>query len=123
MTKRVIDILESRRSDANEAALAELRHDTQDWSADTLKLKPDELQEDEEAVALEGDSLERHVPDSHMLRRIEIYPLIPGSPPCPLRGRVVASSSPEEVAFTPTVPDDCVSGRRCSRHRFAPAWV
>ena len=49
---------------------------------------------------------------------------IPPSTPCPLRGRVVASSSPEEVAFTPIVPDDRVSASRCySRHRFAPAWV
>jgi hypothetical protein len=57
MTKRVIDILESRRSDANEAALAELRHDTQDWSADTLKFKPDELHEDEEAATAEAEGL------------------------------------------------------------------
>src|ERR1700722_921661 len=49
---------------------------------------------------------------------------IPPSTPCPLRGRVVACSSPEEVAFTPIVPDDCVSAlRRCSRHPFAPAWL
>jgi hypothetical protein len=49
--------LESRRSDANEAVLAELRHDTPDWSADTLKLKPDELQEDEEAATADAEKL------------------------------------------------------------------
>jgi hypothetical protein len=57
MAKRVGDILESRRNDANEAALAELRHDTQDWWADTLRLKPDELQEDEEAATADAEGL------------------------------------------------------------------
>jgi hypothetical protein len=48
MTRRALYILGSRRNDAYETALAELREDALSWWADTLALKPDEL-EDEEA--------------------------------------------------------------------------
>jgi hypothetical protein len=57
MTKRVVDILESRRNDAYEAALAELRRYTQYWCADTLKLKPDELEGGEEPAIADAEGL------------------------------------------------------------------
>ncbi len=50
MTRRALEILDSQRNDAYEAALTELRDDTQGWWADTLKLEADELEEDEEAA-------------------------------------------------------------------------
>jgi hypothetical protein len=50
MTGRALDILGSRKNDAYEAALAELREDTQAWWADTLAFKPDEREDDEEPV-------------------------------------------------------------------------
>ena len=39
-----------QRNDAYEAALTELRDDTQGWWAETLKLEADELEEDEEVA-------------------------------------------------------------------------
>jgi hypothetical protein len=65
MTRRALEILESQSNDAYEAALSELREDTQGWWADTLTLKPDELEEDEgpataDAAGLRG-FLERKV--------------------------------------------------------------
>jgi hypothetical protein len=59
MTRRALDILDSRRTDAYESALAELREDTQGWWADTLTLKPDELDEDEEPAAADAEGLRR----------------------------------------------------------------
>jgi hypothetical protein len=55
-TRRALDILNSRSNDAYETALAELREDTQGWWADTLTLKPDELDEDEEPAASDADA-------------------------------------------------------------------
>jgi hypothetical protein len=43
MTRRALDLLNSRRNDAYEAALAELREDTQQWWAQLLARDPDEL--------------------------------------------------------------------------------
>ena len=59
MTRRALEILESQRNDAYEAALAELREDTQQWWADTLKLEPDELEEDEEPATADAEGLRR----------------------------------------------------------------
>jgi hypothetical protein len=57
MTRRALDILGSPRNNAYESALAELREDTQEWWADTLTLKPDELEEDEEPATADVDGL------------------------------------------------------------------
>jgi len=59
MTRRALDILGSRRNDAYETALAELREDTQGWWFDTLALKPDELEGDEQPAAADVDGLRR----------------------------------------------------------------
>jgi hypothetical protein len=58
MTRRALEILESQRNDAYEAALAELRNDTQGWWDDVLKVKP-ELEEDEELATAGVDGLHR----------------------------------------------------------------
>jgi hypothetical protein len=63
VTLRALDILGSRRNDAYEAALAELREDTQGWWAHTLKLKPDELEEDEEPFTADAGGLRRFLED------------------------------------------------------------
>jgi hypothetical protein len=47
MTRRALDLLNSRHNDAYEAALAELRDDTQQWWAQQLARDPDELNGDE----------------------------------------------------------------------------
>ena len=56
MTKRVIDIfgIVKKRRQRSGAGGAKAR---QDWWADTLKLKPDELQEDEEAATADAEGL------------------------------------------------------------------
>jgi hypothetical protein len=59
MTRRALDILHSQRNDAYESALSELREDTQGWWADTLTLKPDELEEDEEPPTPDAEGLRR----------------------------------------------------------------
>jgi hypothetical protein len=59
MTRRALNILRLRRNDDYEAALAELREDTQGGWADTLKLRPDELEEDEEPATADADGLRR----------------------------------------------------------------
>jgi hypothetical protein len=59
MTRRALNILRLRRNDDYEAALAELREDTQGWWADTLKLRPDELEENEEQATADADGLRR----------------------------------------------------------------
>jgi hypothetical protein len=63
MTRRALDILGSRRNDAYESALAALREDTQGWWADTLTLKPDELEDDEEPATADVDGLRRFLED------------------------------------------------------------
>jgi len=47
MTRRALDLLDSRRNDVYEAALAILHEDTQEWWADILARKPDDLEKDE----------------------------------------------------------------------------
>jgi hypothetical protein len=59
MTRRALDVLDSGRNDAYESALAELREDTQGWWADTLSLKADELEEDEEPSTADAEGLRR----------------------------------------------------------------
>ena len=59
MTRRALDLLGSRRNDAYEAALAELREDTQSWWADMLARDSDELADDEEPATADADSLRR----------------------------------------------------------------
>jgi hypothetical protein len=59
VTLHALDILGTRRNDAYEAALAELREDTQEWWAVTLKLTPDQLEEDEEPFTADVASLRR----------------------------------------------------------------
>ena len=48
MTRRALAILNSKRNDACEVALAALREYTQDWWAEVLESDPEELEEDEE---------------------------------------------------------------------------
>jgi hypothetical protein len=59
MTRHALEILESQRNDAYGSALAELRDDTQGWWAHTLKLKPNELEEDEEPATADVAGLRR----------------------------------------------------------------
>lgn len=59
MTRRALDLLGSRRNDAYEAALAELREDTQVWWTDTLATDPNELDEDETPATADAEGLRR----------------------------------------------------------------
>jgi hypothetical protein len=59
MTRRALDLLGSKRNDAYEAALAELREDTQSWWADVLTGDPDELGEGEEPATGDVEGLRR----------------------------------------------------------------
>ena len=63
MTRYALEILELQRNEAYEAALAELREDTQGWWEDTLKLKPNELEEDEEPATPDVAGLRRFLED------------------------------------------------------------
>ena len=55
----LIKLLNSKRNDAYEAALAALREDTQAWWADLLARDPDELDEGEEPAAADVEGLRR----------------------------------------------------------------
>jgi hypothetical protein len=59
ITRRALDLLNSKRNDAYEAALAALRADTQEWWADVLASDPDELEEDEEPATADAEGLRR----------------------------------------------------------------
>jgi hypothetical protein len=50
-------VLGSRRNDAYEAALAALREGTQEWWAESLARKPDELDEGEKPATADSDGL------------------------------------------------------------------
>jgi len=63
MTRRALEILESQRNEAYEAALTELREDTQGWWEDTLKLDSDEIEEDEEPATADVVGLRRFLED------------------------------------------------------------
>ena len=54
---RALNLLGSQRNDAYEAALAELREGTQEWWAEFLARKPDELDEGEKAATANSDGL------------------------------------------------------------------
>jgi hypothetical protein len=54
---RALNLLGSRRNDAYEAALTELREGTQEWWAEFLARKPDELDEGEKAATADSDGL------------------------------------------------------------------
>jgi hypothetical protein len=59
VTRRALDLLNSRRKDPYEAATAALREDTQQWWADTLARDPAELEEDEEPFTADAEGLRR----------------------------------------------------------------
>jgi hypothetical protein len=59
LTKRALYLLNSKRNDAYEAALAALRADTQEWWADVLASDPDELEEDEQPATADAEGLRR----------------------------------------------------------------
>jgi hypothetical protein len=61
MTRRALDLLGSKRNDADEAALAALREDTQAWWADTLACDPDEIGEGEEPATADVKGLRRFI--------------------------------------------------------------
>ena len=59
MTRQALDLLNSRRNDPYEAAVAALREDTQQWWADTLARDRAELEEDEELFTADAEGLRR----------------------------------------------------------------
>ena len=59
MTRRALEVPGLQRNDAYEAALAELREDTQSWWADTLARDSNELAEEKEPASPDADSLRR----------------------------------------------------------------
>ena len=59
MTRRAIKLLDSKRNDAYEAALAALREDTQAWWADMLARDPEELEEGKVPATADVDGLRR----------------------------------------------------------------
>ena len=66
MTQRAIEILNSPRNDAYEAALAELREDAQEWWALLIARDPDELEEGEDPVTADAEGLGRFITDQVM---------------------------------------------------------
>jgi hypothetical protein len=63
MTRRAMTILGIGRNDAYEAALAELRDDTQEWWAGLIARDPDELEEGEEPATADTEGLRRFLED------------------------------------------------------------
>jgi hypothetical protein len=59
MARRVLDLLDSRRNDRYEIALAMLPEDTREWWADLLAREPDELEEGEEPGTADEAGLRR----------------------------------------------------------------
>ncbi len=59
MTRQALDLLNSRRNDPYEAALAALREDTREWWADVLARDPDELGEGDEPATADAEGLRR----------------------------------------------------------------
>jgi hypothetical protein len=70
MTRRALELLGSQRNDAYEAATVALREDTQRWWAYELRRNPDDLDDDEEPFAPDGDSLRRFI-DQKVLPSLE----------------------------------------------------
>jgi len=63
MTRRAMEILNSQRNDACEAALAELRDDTKEWWAELIAREPEELEEGEDPVTADAEGLRRFITD------------------------------------------------------------
>jgi hypothetical protein len=63
MTRRALELLGSKRNDAYESALAELREDTQAWWRDTLGRDPKEMDEGEEPATADVEGLLRFLED------------------------------------------------------------
>ena len=61
MTRRVLDLLGSRRNNAYEAALAALREDTHAWWAAVLARNLDELEEGDEPATADAEGLRRFI--------------------------------------------------------------
>ena len=59
MARQALDLLDSTRNDAYEAALAALRNDTREWWEDVLARDPDELEEDDEPATDDTECLKR----------------------------------------------------------------
>jgi hypothetical protein len=59
LTRRALELLASKRNDAYEVALADLREDTQAWWARVLARDPDELEEDEQPATADVEGLRR----------------------------------------------------------------
>jgi hypothetical protein len=66
ITNRALKLLESRRNDAYEAALAVLREDTQDWWASELSRNPRDLEEDEVPATANAEGLRHFLEDKVM---------------------------------------------------------
>ncbi len=66
MTRRALDLLASRRNDRYDAALAELREDTQGWWSNMLARETDELEEDEEPFTADVEGLRRFLNEKVM---------------------------------------------------------
>jgi hypothetical protein len=76
MSRRALGLLDSRRNDRYEAALATLRDDTRDWWADMLEREPDDLDEGQAPFKADPDDLRRFI-ETEVLpwydrRRIEL---------------------------------------------------
>ena len=73
ITRRALDLLDSSRNDAYEAALAALLDGTREWWEDVLARDFDELEEDEEPATVDPDELEEDeepaTADAESLRR------------------------------------------------------
>src|SRR3712207_759471 len=61
MTRRALDLLNSARNDAYEAALAALRDDTREWWEETLADAAEEPDEGEERYTADADGLRRFI--------------------------------------------------------------
>jgi hypothetical protein len=59
MTRRALELLNSKRNDAYEAALGALRGDTQQWWAEVLASGHDKLEENEEPASADVEGLRR----------------------------------------------------------------
>ena len=59
MSRRALSLLDSRRNDRYEAALAALREDTRDWWGDMLETEPEDLDDGQAPFAANPDDLRR----------------------------------------------------------------
>ncbi len=61
MSRRALTLLDSKRNDRYEAALAALRDDTRQWWNDLLETDPDDLDEGQEPFTADPDALRRFI--------------------------------------------------------------